>query len=182
MIGNVGFIKQTLGNTERSEQKDQGHAPGQGQGVKPIAGSRDRVPSGAWGRASIGVSLLSGAEWWEKNIKVGHKTKRCRSGKLCTAFVVSFTNFPRKERQRFCGGRTWSQNVGDAVPYILASSSTVAKSLRSVFSLLCIGFFLCSAVSFLTSRSSLNTAPLFALFTIICYNKNNCDKIRKDLW
>ena len=46
MIGNVGFIKQTLGNTERSEQKDQGHAPGQGQGVKPIAGSRDRVPSG----------------------------------------------------------------------------------------------------------------------------------------
>ena len=35
------------GNTERSEQKDQGHAPGQGQGVKPIAGSRDRVPVGA---------------------------------------------------------------------------------------------------------------------------------------
>ena len=35
------------GNTERSEQKVQGHAPGQGQGVKPIAGSRDRVPSGA---------------------------------------------------------------------------------------------------------------------------------------
>jgi len=33
-------------NTERSEQKVQGHAPGQGQGVKPIAGSRDRVPSG----------------------------------------------------------------------------------------------------------------------------------------
>ena len=33
--------------TERSEQKVQGHAPGQGQGVKPIAGSRDRVPSGA---------------------------------------------------------------------------------------------------------------------------------------
>ena len=32
--------------TERSEQKVQGHAPGQGQGVKPIAGSRDRVPSG----------------------------------------------------------------------------------------------------------------------------------------
>ena len=25
-------------------------------------------------------------------------------------------------------------------------------------------------------HSSLNTAPLFALFTIICYNKNNCDK------
>ena len=35
-----------VANTERSEQKDQGHAPGQGQGVKPIAGSRDRVPSG----------------------------------------------------------------------------------------------------------------------------------------
>ena len=34
-------------NTERSEQKVQGHTPGQGQGVKPIAGSRDRVPSGA---------------------------------------------------------------------------------------------------------------------------------------
>ena len=34
-------------NTERSERKVQGHAPGQGQGVKPIAGSRDRVPSGA---------------------------------------------------------------------------------------------------------------------------------------
>ena len=26
-------------NTERSEQKDQGHAPGQGQGVKPIVGT-----------------------------------------------------------------------------------------------------------------------------------------------
>ena len=25
-------------NTERSEQKVQGHAPGQGQGVKPIVG------------------------------------------------------------------------------------------------------------------------------------------------
>ena len=37
----------SLRNTERSEQKVQGHAPGQGQGVKPIAGSRDRVPSGA---------------------------------------------------------------------------------------------------------------------------------------
>ena len=37
---------QSSGNTERSEQKDQGHAPGQCQGVKPIAGSRDRVPSG----------------------------------------------------------------------------------------------------------------------------------------
>ncbi len=35
-----------VANTERSEQNDQGHAPGQGQGVKPIAGSRDRVPSG----------------------------------------------------------------------------------------------------------------------------------------
>ena len=38
---------QSRRNTERSEQKVQGHAPGQGQGVKPIAGSRDRVPSGA---------------------------------------------------------------------------------------------------------------------------------------
>ena len=38
--------KQSRGNTERSEQKVQGHVPGQGQGVKPIAGSRDRVPSG----------------------------------------------------------------------------------------------------------------------------------------
>ena len=37
---------QSRGNTERSEKKVQGHAPGQGQGVKPIAGSRDRVPSG----------------------------------------------------------------------------------------------------------------------------------------
>ena len=37
---------QSRENTERSEQKVQGHAPGQGQGVKPIAGSRDRVPSG----------------------------------------------------------------------------------------------------------------------------------------
>ena len=27
-------------NTERSEQKVQGHAPGQGQGVKPIVGTR----------------------------------------------------------------------------------------------------------------------------------------------
>ena len=35
-----------VANTERSEQKVQGHAPGQGQGVKPIARSRDRVPSG----------------------------------------------------------------------------------------------------------------------------------------
>ena len=35
-----------VANTERSEQKVQGHVPGQGQGVKPIAGSRDRVPSG----------------------------------------------------------------------------------------------------------------------------------------
>ena len=41
------------------------------------------------GRASIGESLLSGAEYGNKNIKVGHKTKRCRNGKLCTAFTIS---------------------------------------------------------------------------------------------
>ena len=35
-----------VANTERSEQKIQGHAPGQGHGLKPIAGSRDRVTSG----------------------------------------------------------------------------------------------------------------------------------------
>ena len=28
-----------VANTERSEQKVQGHAPGQGQGVKPIVGT-----------------------------------------------------------------------------------------------------------------------------------------------
>ncbi len=33
-------------NTERSEQKVQGHVPGQGQGVKPIVGSRGKAPSG----------------------------------------------------------------------------------------------------------------------------------------
>ena len=30
---------QSRGNTERSEQKVQGHAPGQGPGVKPIVGT-----------------------------------------------------------------------------------------------------------------------------------------------
>ena len=30
---------QSRENTERSEQKVQGHAPGQGQGVKPIVGT-----------------------------------------------------------------------------------------------------------------------------------------------
>ena len=56
-----------VANTERSEQKVQGHAPGQGQGVKPIAGSRDRVPSGVRGRASFGASRLSGAEVKRRN-------------------------------------------------------------------------------------------------------------------
>ena len=28
-----------VANTERSEQKVQGHAPGQGQGVKPLVGT-----------------------------------------------------------------------------------------------------------------------------------------------
>ena len=37
----------SLRNTERSEQKVQGHAPGQGQGVKPIAGSRGKAHCGA---------------------------------------------------------------------------------------------------------------------------------------
>lgn len=47
--------------------------------------------------------------------------------------------------------------------------------------------FLCFALASFSVRlchSSFLTphlAPLFALFTIICYNKNNCDKIRKDL-
>ena len=43
-------------NTERSEQKVQGHVPGQGQGVKPIVGSRGKAPSGVCGRASFGAS------------------------------------------------------------------------------------------------------------------------------
>ncbi len=33
-----------VANTERSEQKDQGHAPGQGQGVKPIVGVWGQSP------------------------------------------------------------------------------------------------------------------------------------------
>ena len=47
--------------------------------------------------------------------------------------------------------------------------------------------FLCFALASFSVRlchSSFLTphlAPLFALFTIICYNKCNCDKIRKDL-
>ena len=57
--------------TERSEQKVQGHAPGQGQGVKPLVGTGQsplrskflvRLRSQEMGRASIGASLLSGAE------------------------------------------------------------------------------------------------------------------------
>ena len=42
----VNHLNKVKVSTERSEQKVQGHAHGQGQGVKPIAGSRDRVPSG----------------------------------------------------------------------------------------------------------------------------------------
>lgn len=38
-------------------------------------------------RASIGASLLSGAEKQQKNCKKSI-TKRCRSGMLCTAFVA----------------------------------------------------------------------------------------------
>ena len=58
-------------DTERSERKVQGQAPGQGQGVKPIVGTGQspvrskflvRLRSQEMGRASIGASLLSGAD------------------------------------------------------------------------------------------------------------------------
>ena len=41
------------------------------------------------GRASFGVSRLSGAEKKKKKQKLKNKTKRCRSVKLCTAFSIS---------------------------------------------------------------------------------------------
>ena len=63
---------QSRGNTERSEKKVQGHAPGQGQGVKPIAGSRDRVPCGY--RAKPCRSL-------RQSLIRRKPTKRCRIGK-----------------------------------------------------------------------------------------------------
>ena len=63
---------QSRGNTERSEKKVQGHAPGQGQGVKPIAGSRDRVHCGY--RAKPCRSL-------RQSLIRRKPTKRCRIGK-----------------------------------------------------------------------------------------------------
>ena len=41
------------------------------------------------GRASFGVSLLSGAEKKKKKQKLKNKTKRCRRTNLCTAFSIS---------------------------------------------------------------------------------------------
>ena len=41
------------------------------------------------GRASIGASLLSGAEKKKKKHKLKQITKRCRSKILCTAFTIS---------------------------------------------------------------------------------------------
>ena len=90
-----------VANTERSEQKVQGHAPGQGQGVKPIVGVKGQSPlrskflvrlrSQEMGRASIGASLLSGAEKKKKKHKLKQITKRCRSKILCTAFTISLS-------------------------------------------------------------------------------------------
>ena len=40
-----GDVEQSgVANTERSEQKVQGHAPGQGQGVKPLVGVWGQSP------------------------------------------------------------------------------------------------------------------------------------------
>ena len=68
---NDSAAQSRVANTERSERKVQGHAPGQGQGVKPLVGTGQsplrskflvRLRSQEMGRASIGASLLSGAD------------------------------------------------------------------------------------------------------------------------
>jgi len=54
-VRNDSATQSRVPNTERSEQKVQGHVPGQGQGVKPIV-CTGQSPVGVWGRASFGVS------------------------------------------------------------------------------------------------------------------------------
>ena len=93
-------------STELSEQKVQGHVPGQGQGVKPLVGT-GQSPVGVWGRASIGVSLPSGAD---KEIKA-HKSKRnnkavSENKSLHRFFYPNKQSKTRKERSDFAAEQT----------------------------------------------------------------------------
>ena len=53
----------------------------------------------------------SGADSEKKNNKVLFYHKAKSKNKICTAYVVPFTNFPRKERQRFCGTQNHSNQM-----------------------------------------------------------------------
>ena len=96
--GNAKLSKEPLqsrGNTERSEQKVQGHAPGQGQGVKPLVGTGQsplrskflvRLRSQEMGRASIGVSLQA-VQREKEECQICFFYKGCIGVFICTAFL-----------------------------------------------------------------------------------------------
>ena len=108
-------------NTERSEQKVQGHAPGQGQGVKPIAGSRDRVPCGYRAKPcrSMRQSLIrrkptKRCRQKKKKYKFSSSTKQTSKHKPAPLYYLLIQSKIRKERSDFaaveCGGKSVGAN------------------------------------------------------------------------
>ena len=94
--------------TERSEQKVQGHAPGQGQGVKPIAGSRDRVPCGYRAKPcrSMRQSLIrrkptKRCRQKKKKYKFSSSTKQTSKHKPAPLYYPPAQSKIRKERSDF---------------------------------------------------------------------------------
>ena len=72
-----------------------------------------RLRSQEMGRASIGASLLSGAEKKKKKHKLKQITKRCRSKILCTAFTISLSKVKSAKSEAILRhNKPWAQSVG----------------------------------------------------------------------
>ena len=103
-------------NPERSEQKVQGHAPGQGQGVKPIAGSRDRVPCGYRAKPcrSMRQSLIrrkptKRCRQKKKKYKFSSSTKQTSKHKPAPLYYLLIQSKIRKERSDFAADKLSAQ-------------------------------------------------------------------------
>ena len=102
---------QSRENTERSEQKVQGHAPGQGQGAKPLRSKfLVRLRSQEMGRASIGVSLQA-VQREKEECQIFFYHIAISKNKTAPLYYILIQSKIRKERSDFAAWQTMAKTT-----------------------------------------------------------------------
>ena len=95
--------------TERSEQKVQGHAPGQGQGVKPIVGVWGQSPKRSMRQSLIRRKPIKRCRQKKKKYKFSSSTKQTSKHKPAPLYYPPAQSKIRKERSDFAADKLSAQ-------------------------------------------------------------------------